>query len=117
MSAELVTRNLGRDDLESLLSLYSEHLHPDDDDPLPERAQIEAIWSRILQDPAQIYLGAFIGDDLVAACNATVVPNLTRGARPYALIENVVTHAAYRRRGIGSALLRAMLDRCWARRC
>jgi hypothetical protein len=50
---------------------------------MPERAQVEDIWNGIMRDPGQIYLGAFIGDDLVAACNAAVVPNLTRGARPY----------------------------------
>ena len=46
-----------------------------------------------------------------------MIPNLTRGARPYAVIENVVTDAAYRRRGIGAAVLRTLMDRCWSRCC
>jgi GNAT superfamily N-acetyltransferase len=46
-----------------------------------------------------------------------VIPNLTRGGKPYALIENVVTHAAYRGRGFGQAVLRAAVERAWAARC
>jgi GNAT superfamily N-acetyltransferase len=48
---------------------------------------------------------------------ATIIPNLTRAARPYALIENVVTHAAYRRRGLGRSVMQAALDRCWSAGC
>jgi GNAT superfamily N-acetyltransferase len=90
------------------------HLHTSDD-PVPDT--IGATWDRIVRDPSQIYLGAFVGDLLVSACNATVIPNLTRGGRPHAIIENVVTDAAYRRRGIGSALMRELMARCWACRC
>ena len=46
-----------------------------------------------------------------------MVPNLTRGARPYALIENVVTDAAFRRCGIATFLMQELLARCWARGC
>jgi GNAT superfamily N-acetyltransferase len=115
MSAEVMIRDLGRDDLDSLLSLYR-HLH-EQDDSLPDQSKIEEIWHGILRDPAQVYLGGFVGSALVAACNACVVANLTRGARPYAVVENVVTHARYRRRGIGARVMRALLERCWARHC
>jgi GNAT superfamily N-acetyltransferase len=115
MTAEIVIRDLGRDDLDSLLSLYG-HLH-EHDDALPERSEVERIWASILRDPAQVYLGAFVGNTLVSACNACVVPNLTRGARPYAVVENVVTHASHRQRGIGARVLRELLERCWARKC
>jgi GNAT superfamily N-acetyltransferase len=110
---ELLIQALGEGDLERLLALYR-HLHARDEAP-PEAAP--AIWQQILGDPQQIYLGAFADGLLVAACNAAVVPNLTRGGRPYALIENVVTHADYRRRGIASRLMRALMDRCWRLGC
>jgi GNAT superfamily N-acetyltransferase len=115
VTVEAEIRDLGREDLDALLALYR-HLH-EKDDALPERPEVERIWSEILRDPAQMYLGAFIGQALVAACNACVVPNLTRGARPYAVIENVVTHASHRRKGIGAKVVRALVDRCWARSC
>ena len=115
MSSLVTVRDLGESDLESLLSLYR-HLHRSDD-PLPETARVEEIWRAILQDRSHIYLGAFVEELLVSACNAAVVPNLTRGARPYAVVENVVTDQNFRRRGIGSKVLRALLDRCWEQRC
>jgi GNAT superfamily N-acetyltransferase len=60
-------------------------------------------------------------DDLDGALRATclliVGPNLLRGARPFGLIENVVTHAAHRRGGWGRAVLRAALSAAWAAGC
>lgn len=37
---------------------------------------------------------------LLATCNLSIIPNLTRGARPFARIENVVRPTAYRRQGL-----------------
>lgn len=106
-------RDLARGDLGPLLELYR-HLH-DRDGPAPDQGA--EIWEQICRDEGQIYLGAFVEGVLVSACNAAVIPNLTRGGRPYALIENVVTHSTHRRRGIAAQLMRALMARCWARGC
>lgn len=109
------TRELQLRDLDGLLRLYAE-LHPNDD-PAPSRVQVEATWRALVENPDHIYLGAFEQGELVSACNACIVPNLTRGARPYALVENVVTLSTFRRQGYGASAMRALLDRCWARDC
>jgi len=115
MAIDVEIRELGRPDLDALLFAYRD-LHPDDD-PLPSRTQVEDLWEEVCADPRLFYLGAFRADRLLATCTAAIVPNLTRGARPYAVIENVWTHPAYRRQGLGSAVLQALLSRCWAAGC
>jgi GNAT superfamily N-acetyltransferase len=52
-------------------------------------------------------------DAIIASCTLVVIPNLARGGQPYGLIENVVTHAAYRGRGFGKRLLRAAVEAAW----
>lgn len=54
---------------------------------------------------------------IVASCVLIVLRNLTRGARPYGLIENVVTHADHRGKGYGGVLLTAALKLAWGRKC
>jgi GNAT superfamily N-acetyltransferase len=54
---------------------------------------------------------------LAADCTVIVIPNLTRGGKPYALIENVVTHAGHRNRGFGKAVLKAAVERAWGHGC
>ncbi len=115
MRAEPEIRELGPGDLSALLDAYA-RLHAEDD-PLPPREALERLWARICADPALIYVGAFAGSRLVATCTGAIVPNLTRGARPYAVVENVFTDAERRRQGLGSAVLQELLSRCWAAGC
>jgi GNAT superfamily N-acetyltransferase len=108
-------RTIASAELPQLLQLYR-HLHASDD-PLPDEKTVQAIWSGLLANPACTYLGVFIAEQLVASCTMTVIPNLTRGCRPYGLIENVVTHADHRQKGLGKAVLAAMVARAWDAHC
>jgi GNAT superfamily N-acetyltransferase len=108
-------RLVREDELPLLLDLLT-HLNPDDC-PLPADDIVHQVWNDFLTDPKiQCMVGETDGR-LVASCTLIIVPNLTRGARPYGLIENVVTHADYRQRGIGTSLLRYALQVAWDKDC
>lgn len=110
-----IVRKVRADELPSLLELYR-HLHPSDPE-LPVGADIEALWQRICANPDLHYFGAVVNGVLVATCTLTIIPNLTRSARPYGLIENVVTHPDFRRRGLATLLLRSALQWAWEQDC
>ena len=109
-------REIRPDELDALLALYDPHLHAEDA-PLPDRAALATLWSEIVANPLLHYLVAEIGGQLIASCTLAITPNLTRGARPYGLIENVVTHDDFRRRGIATAVLGRALDIARERGC
>ncbi|MGC9393634.1 MAG: GNAT family N-acetyltransferase [Anaerolineae bacterium] len=102
-------------ELSEILALYA-HLHATDE-PLPDTATVAQVWKEICQDPKLHCLVAEMDGVFVASCILAIIPNLTRGARPYGLIENVVTHAKYHRQGIGTALLRHALGVAWENNC
>lgn len=115
MSSPLAIRKIRTDELPALLDLYR-HLHTDDP-ALPVTTDIEHLWARILADPSQHYLVAEVEGRTVASCVLVIIPNLTRRARPYGLIENVVTHPGFRKRGLGTQLLKAALALAWEQNC
>jgi len=115
MEDSITIRLIREKELASLLSLYR-HLHPSDPQ-LAMSEDIERLWKRIVSDSQLRYLVADVAGRIVSTCNLTIIPNLTRGARPYGLIENVVTHPDFRRRGIGTRILRAALEMAWEYDC
>jgi GNAT superfamily N-acetyltransferase len=89
-------------DLVPLLELYW-HLHGN---PMPlTDAGVHELWRRILSDDNHHILLGFADGELVSSCVILIVPNLTHAQRPYALIENVVTHERHRGRGYATRLL------------
>ena len=108
-------RELAHSDLPALLHLYK-HLH-DAHEPLPEPRRIEAVWHEIQANWGIRYFGAFVESQLVSSCTLAVIPNLTRGGRPYGVIENVVTQAEHRACGFGKAVLAEALSAAWSQGC
>ncbi len=87
-------------DLESLLMLYT-HLH---DNRIPD-VMPEDIWREILSDKNHHIVVADDGEKIISSCVCVIIPNLTHGGQPYAVIENVVTDPEYRNRGLATACL------------
>ncbi len=100
-------REAARDDLLGLLSLYTEL----NNNPMPETdGRLKNLWEEILTDSNHHIIVAEEGDEIVSSCVLVVIPNLTHGQRPYALIENVVTREKYRNRGLATACLKLAKD-------
>ena len=95
-------REIKESELNKLLDLYL-HLHSSDD-PLPEPETVKTIWHEIQSNPNLKYFGLYDEGRLVSSCTISIIPNLTRGCRPYGVIENVVTHGDFRRKGYGRAI-------------
>ena len=110
----LVVRPADHADLPHLLDLYV-HLNPDDARCSPDDAV--AVLDHLLCYKGSVVLVGAIGDALLTTCTVVVIPNLTRGGKPYALIENVVTHADHRGLGYGRRVLSAALERAWEAGC
>lgn len=104
----------GDSDLPALLALYAE-LHPADP-PLPA-TEASRIWALIRAQPGREVLLARLGGTVAGTLDCTVLANLTRGGRPFMLIENVVVARACRRRGTGAALLAAAVTRARSAGC
>lgn len=104
---EAIIRSAAEHELPEVLNLYR-HLHPHD--PQLETATAERVWSTLLTSSFMTVIVAQAAELLVSSCTLAIVPNLSRGGRSYGVIENVVTHADYRRLGLGQrVLMRSML--------
>ncbi len=108
-------RTARADELGSVIKLYR-HLNPDDD--YSDIRRIEKSWS-LFHSSGNICrcLVAEADGTIAASCCLYILPNLTRGGRPIAFIENVITRPEFRRKGLALMLMRAAIDIAWRNDC
>lgn len=103
----LLIREVNESDLDSLQELYL-HLH--EKEKTPETPELNSLWKEIIADKDYHILVGEVDGRIVSSVTVIVIKNLTRCMRPYALIENVVTHSDYRCRGYAGALMQKAVD-------
>ena len=93
---------VAENELSELLQLYL-YLH---EKSIPEMTEhLKRTWNSILKDENHHIIVNKINDKIVSSCVCVIIPNLTRNIRPYAFIENVVTHIEYRGKGYATECL------------
>lgn len=94
-------REITENDYEGLMALYL-HLHETE---IPPYDKAKSVFEKILADENYHIIVAEENGEIVSSCTVVIVPNLTRGVRPYARVENVVTHSEHRGKGLATACL------------
>ena len=97
-----MVREIAENELNELLELYL-HLH---EDSMPKRTKhLENTWETIIKDRNHHIIVKEMDGKIISSCVCVIIPNLTRNIRPYAFIENVVTHLDYRKKGYATECL------------
>ena len=87
------------------------------DDPVVDESVGREIFGRILASPDHTLFITEAEATLVGTCYLNIIPNLTRNAQPYAVIENVVTDITVRGQGIGQALIQHAINHAFQSGC
>lgn len=97
-----MVREIRKNELNSLLELYL-YLH---EESIPKMTEhLQKTWGTIINDKNHHIIVKEIDGKIVSSCVCVIIPNLTRNIRPYAFIENVVTHKDYRGKGYATECL------------
>ncbi|MBQ7810151.1 MAG: GNAT family N-acetyltransferase [Clostridia bacterium] len=97
-----MVREIYENELGQLLEHYL-HLHEDSVPDFDEH--LKNTWETIVNDPSHHIIVKVVEGRIVSSCVCVVIPNLTRKIRPYAFVENVVTHGDFRGKGYASQCL------------
>ena len=98
----MMVREIYKNELNQILELYL-HLH---EETIPEMTEyLKSTWNTIMEDKNHHIIVKEVDGKIVSSCVCVIIPNLTRNIRPYAFIENVVTHSDYRGKGYATECL------------
>lgn len=97
-----MVREANKKDLNEILQLYL-YLHEEN---VPgDTEHLRNTWESIVNDTNHHLIVCEVDGKIVASCVCVIIPNLTRSVRPYAFVENVVTHGECRKKGYATACL------------
>ncbi|MBM7066789.1 GNAT family N-acetyltransferase [Actibacterium sp. 188UL27-1] len=113
-AAVAVCRTLGREDYSDAIALYRDLSV---DVPVADGALGAEMFGALIDHPGTSVLGADIGGRVVSMATLHVLPNMTYGGRPYALVENVVTLKSHHRQGLGRQVMEAVAATAWEQNC
>ena len=88
----------------ALLDQMDDSMYPRRDDA-GEAARL-SVFRQIAADPRQHLLVADVDGRMAGTVHLIVIPHLSRSCKPSGLLESMVVDEAYRRKGVGAALLR-----------
>ena len=107
-------REINENELNELLELYL-YLH---EESIPEMTEhLKDTWITIIRDENHHIVVNVIDGKIVSSCVCVIIPNLTRNVRPYAFLENVVTHRDYRGKGYATECLNYAKDIAVKKNC
>lgn len=110
VAPEVVCRPLGFADFADAYALYTDLVGADRMAPLDlAKSQFRAL----LDHPGTTLIGAERAGEVLAMATLHLLPNLTYGGRPYALVENVVTGRDHRGQGLGRDVMQAVIAQAW----
>ena len=107
-SSRPTVRKANPDDLPTLFKRYHQLSQRNQPDLTPEHL---TAWDAVERQPGLHLLVTELDGPLVGPLTLSLLPNFSRGARPYGVIENVVTDAAAQ----GSEASRGDCQGCWGR--
>jgi N-acetylglutamate synthase-like GNAT family acetyltransferase len=102
-----VLREARPEDLKAILHL----------DPVLEESSAEKTFEQIVGTSGLHLFVLERGGAVITTTYLNVVPNLTRSASPYAIIENVVVEESLRSRGFGKEIMAGTLQAAWDAGC
>lgn len=100
------------EDFGAVMRLYRQ-LHPGD--PALDNGSDRDVFDAILATRGLTLLVLEIDGVVVATTYLNIIPNITRNASPYAVIENVVVDESVRGTGLGKQIMAKTLRVAWTR--
>jgi ribosomal protein S18 acetylase RimI-like enzyme len=103
---QITYREAAENDISDILELYKQLFPENDELPLPKAREI---WKDIINKKIKYFIAINDKNKIIATAFLAIIPNLTIKG-DFGVIGNVITDRKYRKRGIGSEIIKNILD-------